>query len=187
MGRLVDLLVRLAARSRSRREDVLHLAVGGTMFLAVVPAVLVAVGAWLERYLRVPCPRGVELALGGLLGPVSLAWLAWTVRTQWTVGLGTPAPSAPTRRLITTGPYALCRNPLQLGAIGWWLALGCLCHSLTAGLVPFTVGLVCGTIYHRWVEEQELRRRFGEEYETYRRTTPFLIPRRHRAQDICVL
>jgi protein-S-isoprenylcysteine O-methyltransferase Ste14 len=95
----------------------------------------------------------------------------------WFVGEGTPAPTAPTQRLVVEGPYKLCRNPMKLGAISYYLGLGTLFHSLTTGLICFFVGLIIGTLYHKLVEEKELLIRFGEDYEKYKRSTPFLMPR----------
>jgi hypothetical protein len=91
-------------------------------------------------------------------------------------GIGPPrhesmqAPSL----LITTGPYALTRNPMYMG------------HAIfTAGLAlttrsPFAL-LLC--IYHGWYlhqralqDEQALSERFGEEYAAYRARTPLWLP-----------
>ncbi len=75
------------------------------------------------------------------------------------------------------GPYALCRNPLQLGVILYYLGLGTYVGSLKIGLTMFFLGLILGSSYHKFVEEKELQLRFGEEYEEYRKKTPFLIPK----------
>lgn len=46
-----------------------------------------------------------------------LSFIAWAGFAQFKIGKGTPIPAIPTQRLITIGPYALCRNPLLLGAV----------------------------------------------------------------------
>ena len=100
----------------------------------------------------------------------------WAVRHQWTMGKGTPSLNAPTQRLVVTGPYRLCRNPIQLGALLYVLGLGTLTFSLNTGLLALGAGLIVGVVYIKGVEEKELVARFGEAYEAYRRRTPFLIP-----------
>jgi len=52
----------------------------------------------------------------------------------------------------------------------------------TAGLLMALVALALGAAYHHFVEEKELRLRFGAAYDEYRRTTRFWIPRRPRAR-----
>jgi protein-S-isoprenylcysteine O-methyltransferase Ste14 len=90
-------------------------------------------------------------------------------------------------RLVTTGPFAHVRNPLYMGniiiytAVGlmtniWWLA--------AAGLVFFSVqyALIIS------LEEDHLTTEFGEEYERYTASVPRFIPafrkfKEHQAQE----
>jgi len=39
------------------------------------------------------------------------------------------------------------------------------------------LGLLIGSFFHKVFEEKELLKRFGKEYEQYRASTPFLIPK----------
>lgn len=41
----------------------------------------------------------------------------------------------------------------------------------------FGLSFVLGSLYNKLVEERELRRRFGDRYESCHAETPFLIPR----------
>jgi len=179
------LLLRLAdaGAKRSRGFKVLSLITGGLIFLVLLPAFLF----WLSQIITaaiapfcpwLPCPpRLVEIivatpfAIGGLL------LLGWSTLTQWRHGHGTPAQLAPTQRLVTTGPYALCRNPIELGAILYYLGLGTMLDSLGNGIICAILAALLGTAYHYLFEEAELAARFGEEYLIYREKTPFLIPR----------
>jgi protein-S-isoprenylcysteine O-methyltransferase Ste14 len=91
-------------------------------------------------------------------------------------GLGTPAPVAPTERLVVGGFYRYVRNPMYLAVaatlVGQALALGQLL------LLPYAAAFVALTAaFVRWYEEPALRRRFGDEYETYRRGVPGWWPR----------
>jgi protein-S-isoprenylcysteine O-methyltransferase Ste14 len=92
-------------------------------------------------------------------------------------GVGTPAPVAPTEKLVVGGVYRYVRNPMYLAVgaviVGQALLLGQLV------LVPYAAlfGLAVWT-FVRWYEEPTLRRRFGGEYEAYSHAVPAWWPRR---------
>jgi len=68
--------------------------------------------------------------------------------------------------LVTTGPFALVRNPLYLGNIALWVGFAVTANVLW--MAPVIVALL-GFEYHaivRW-EEQLLESRRGDEYRTY--------------------
>jgi len=78
-------------------------------------------------------------------------------------------------RLVTTGVYAVCRNPLYANIILTFLpALALLCRSwlmLTASVVMYVLTRL---LIHR--EEEYLQQRFGQEYLDYRRRTGAIFP-----------
>jgi protein-S-isoprenylcysteine O-methyltransferase Ste14 len=92
-------------------------------------------------------------------------------------GVGTPAPVAPTQRLVVGGLYRHVRNPMYLAVgaviVGQALLLGR--PVLAAYAAAFALAVVA---FVRGYEEPTLRRRFGEEYESYRRAVPGWWPRR---------
>jgi protein-S-isoprenylcysteine O-methyltransferase Ste14 len=174
-GRLAARLAAHAPGERPLRVRVLALAFGFTMFGFVVPALLITLGAWLTG----GC-GGTSLAqmVASILAVAAgLALMLLTVARQWTTGHGTPVPLVPTQTLITDGVYRLCRNPMVLGALLYFLGLGLLFATPAAALVAVALALSVAVPYHKLVEEQELALRFGAEYEEYRRSTPFLVPR----------
>ena len=84
-------------------------------------------------------------------------------------------------KLVTTGPYSLCRNPLYVGTL--FIAAGAaLCMENIAMLI-LTLGLMV-PIHLLTVrgEERRLAERFGREYEQYRRRTPRYLPAFRRYQ-----
>lgn len=121
-------------------------------------------------------PAGLLLALtGGALIALGLWFLIWTVVLFDRDGEGTLAIGSPIH-LVLRGPYRHVRNPMmtavfciQLGtavatASPWlfaWFALFC-----TVVLIAIPT-----------IEEPHLVRRFGAQYEAYRRHVPRWIPR----------
>lgn len=119
----------------------------------------------------------------GPLGWIGIALLALGAaiyfRCAWEFavrGLGTPAPMAPTKFLVTTALHRYVRNPMYLGVATAILGEAILFHS--APVAIYVVLMLC--VAHIFVvlyEEPTLNRQFGESYEQYRRTVPRWIPR----------
>jgi protein-S-isoprenylcysteine O-methyltransferase Ste14 len=92
-------------------------------------------------------------------------------------GVGTPAPVAPTRHLVVTGPYRYVRNPMYVAVlatiIGQAVALGQL------GLIAYAAGVgIAVAAFVLGYEEPTLHRQFGAQYAAYRRAVPRWCPRR---------
>jgi protein-S-isoprenylcysteine O-methyltransferase Ste14 len=94
-------------------------------------------------------------------------------------GIGTPAPVAPTEHLVVGGLYRYVRNPMYVAVaatiVGQALLLGRPVLLLYA--VAFCAAVAA---FVRWYEEPTLRRRFGAEYDAYRKAVPAWLPRLHR-------
>ncbi len=91
-------------------------------------------------------------------------------------GRGTPLPLDAPRHLVTTGLFGAVRNPIMRGELMVLWAEGLYRASL--GLVVYAVLLsLAGHLVVVYVEEPELRERFGESYEAYGRKVPRWIPR----------
>lgn len=128
--------------------------------------------------------------LGGFFRPESsaLTWLGVVVflcgaaiyfRCAWEFavrGLGTPAPIAPTKYLVTTALHRYVRNPMYLGVALAILGQAVIFRSLHlveyAGLM-----LLIAHVFVLLYEEPTLARQFGESYEDDRRTVPRWIPK----------
>ncbi len=78
-------------------------------------------------------------------------------------------------RLITTGPYSLCRNPLYLANFVGAVGLGFCTETL---FFPLAIFLVFALYYPRTIgaEEKRLRGLFGAGFERYASTVPRLLP-----------
>jgi protein-S-isoprenylcysteine O-methyltransferase Ste14 len=144
------------------------------------PALMIGIAKLLTGWITFSLPRGIEGLVSALCLGYGLFWIVWATLAQWRRGHGTPAPIAPTRKLVITGPYTYCRNPIQFGAMFYNAGLGILFGTIVTGLAVFILVGIAGTLYHKLVEEKELEERFGEEYEEYKAQVPFLIPRMRR-------
>jgi protein-S-isoprenylcysteine O-methyltransferase Ste14 len=155
-------------------------ALGSLVFLVLAPGVVAGVVPWLLTgwHARGPLPYRLPLWIGGLILIAAGVLVLLVAFARFVVeGLGTPAPVAPTERLVVGGLYRYVRNPMYLAVaaiiLGQALALGQLI------LLPYAAAFAVAVIaFVHWYEEPTLRRQFGEEYETYRRAVPGWWPRR---------
>jgi len=99
--------------------------------------------------------------------------------TVWhfaTVGRGTLAPWDPPRRLVVVGVYRHVRNPMISGVLVILLGEALALRSL--GVLAWAVTfLAINMTYIPLLEEPLLLRRFGEDYQAYRRNVPRWVPR----------
>ena len=117
-----------------------------------------------------------QLILRSLLEIVGLSLLAATIALFVRQGRGTLAPWDPTSRLVIQGPYAYTRNPMISGVAFAVLGEAVLFGSI-AVFAWFAFIVIVNTIYFKVSEEPGLVKRFGVEYEEYRRHVPMWIPR----------
>lgn len=127
----------------------------------------------------VAMPISLILAAASIL--VGVFWISWSYSYLVFVGKGLPFEAfgralQPTRELVTTGPYAYTRNPMILGELFILLGVAFLAGSISGVcLVPIVTVLVYAYLVE--FEEKALVRRFGADYEEYRRNVPSLVPR----------
>ncbi len=183
MSSLVERMLRWAQEERTRGFKALSLLLGALLFGAVIPFLMALASRWLDASLGLSPWPPRPLGLSGL-APVGLGLFlsGWSVWAQLRVGRGGPLPVAPPRRLVTTGPYALCRNPMVLGESLYLTGLGLLLSSPSFLALTWLVFFPAVVAYLKLVEEKELEARFGEAYLAYKRQVPFLIPRPRRGR-----
>jgi protein-S-isoprenylcysteine O-methyltransferase Ste14 len=156
-------------------------AVGTTVFFVLAPGVVAGVVPWLLTRWRVRdlgpfwAPLRVVGAFMLAAGVVVLvqAFVRFVVE-----GVGTPAPVAPTQRLVIGGLYRYVRNPMYLAVVativGQALVLG------RWGLLAYAaVVAVVVAAFVRLYEEPTLAHQFGADYEAYKRAVPAWWPRPH--------
>ena len=90
-------------------------------------------------------------------------------------GRGTPLPLDQTNELVVSGPYRFVRNPMAIAGIGQGLAIAAIFQSL-----PILVYSILGAMVWHWVvrpiEENDLLKRFGEPYASYRSRVTCWLP-----------
>lgn len=91
---------------------------------------------------------------------------------------GTPVPMASPPRLVVSGFYRYVRNSMYVGLVAILTGQVLLFGSL--GLLEYTAIAWCiGAAAVRFYEEPTLARKFGDEYQEYRRAVPAWLPRLH--------
>jgi protein-S-isoprenylcysteine O-methyltransferase Ste14 len=113
---------------------------------------------------------GTVLLLAGLTALIQ-AFVRFVVE-----GLGTPAPVAAPDRLVVGGPYRYVRNPMYVAVLAVIVGQALLLGQPDLLLYAAALWLIVAS-FVRFYEEPTLARRFGAEYETYRRAVPAWWPR----------
>jgi protein-S-isoprenylcysteine O-methyltransferase Ste14 len=90
---------------------------------------------------------------------------------------GTPVPTNPPPKLVTTGLYGCIRNPMALGMLLLLEGLGFYFGSLSLIIFFAPLPVVLYALYIKAVEEPELELRFGREYLEYKKRVPMFIPK----------
>lgn len=117
--------------------------------------------------------------IGAAVGIIGLLISLWAVISQITTGKGTPVPLFGPQKLIVTGPYRFCRNPMTLGLTLYYTGAGIIInHGIAAALLLAIV--LFHMLYDAFFEEKELIRKFGNDYIHYKKTTPFILPKIRR-------
>lgn len=115
-------------------------------------------------------PAGILLFITGL------ALFSWTVYLFRSFGKGTLAPWTPTQKLVVRGPYKYCRNPMITGVFFILIGETLFFNSLNI-FIEVVIFFLINTVYFILKEEPDLKKRFGAEYDTYKRNVPRWIPR----------
>lgn len=165
--------------SRLPKSEILALVLGYGVFFGAGPALMLAL-AWLLPGGFLPSQR-LGLGIGAMSSGFGAFLVIWANRELWTKGHGGAADLGPVRisrrtdALVTTGPYALCRNPMHLGLFLFYLGLACAINSLSSLAVPaLTLAFAYISAVH--FDEPRLRRDFTESYAAWSAEVPRFLP-----------
>jgi protein-S-isoprenylcysteine O-methyltransferase Ste14 len=171
--KLIQYLVTRAGKEYSAGYRAAATALGATLFLAGLPALVWIFGL---GGTEVVLSSAAVRFLSTLFFVAGVPWVSWAVLWQLWKGRGTPVPFVPTKEFLSSGPYRHCRNPMMLGFflyLAGWAALFNRTGSWAAALV-LVVFLILEV---KLIEEKELEQRFGDAYREYKEKTPFFIPK----------
>jgi protein-S-isoprenylcysteine O-methyltransferase Ste14 len=155
-------------------------AVRTTLSFPFGPGIILVLFPWLITHFQTgtpPWPSAVPALGVALIVLGALVNVATFVRFP-VEGAGTPFPTDPpsSRKVMTGGPYRYVRNPMYVSyfvaIVGEALLLsrpGLFIYLLV--VVAFVAGFV------RWWEEPTMAKRFGAQYEAYRKQVPGWWPR----------
>ena len=152
---------------------------GSALFFVVAPLVLAGyVPWWMTHWQFRPAFFGLELtrAIGLMLIIAGAPGVVDSFARFALQGLGTPAPIAPTQKLVVTGLYRYVRNPIYVGVVAVIFGQA----LLFADQRLLSYAALLWLFFHVWVlviEEPTLKETFGAQYEDFRANVPRWVPR----------
>ncbi len=127
--------------------------------------------------MREPLPYWMPMrVIGGVLLLAGVIVLVGAFVRFVVEGFGTPAPVAAPERLVVGGVYRYVRNPMYVAVVAAIVGQALLLGQLALLLYAAALWLISAA-FVRWYEEPTLTRRFGADYEAYRRAVPAWWPR----------
>ena len=152
-------------------------AAGSAAFLLIAPGVVGGLVPWWLTGWRTGAayPAAVQGTGAALIAAGAAALLA--AFAQFAIqGRGTPAPPAPTEQLVVRGLYRYVRNPMYLAVLavitGQALLLS---RPVLLGYAAAVAAAFIAFVYG--YEQPTLARRYGAQYQAYRRAVPGWWPR----------
>jgi protein-S-isoprenylcysteine O-methyltransferase Ste14 len=174
----MDRFTKWAQKEHSITIRIIATLIAGAFFVFVIPFFLLMLSRVVDKWLNIPCFHYylVNYVLGTLIIMIGLFFSVWSVAVQVFKVRGTPLPMIPTKKLLISGPFKYCRNPMIFGILLHYSGIAVWVGSLSM----IAIVLVCALLlilYVKRVEEHELECRFGQEYREYKKTTPLIFPK----------
>lgn len=181
---MIKRITQWSKREYSLPQRLLASLAAGVLFAFLLPFTLYRLVPRLDDMLGLPqlAFGAGNLILGGVLVVVGLFYAFWSIGDQLFTAKGTPLPVMATQKLLVSGPFRQCRNPMAFGTMAAYLGISIFAGSiLSIVMVLILSGLLIW--YIKRIEERELAERFGQPYLAYQQSTPFLIPRLGRRRQ----
>lgn len=174
----MNLYTKWSRREYTLKQRLLALVPAFFLFVLILPYLFVIIIPRLDASLHFPDIHFglINTLLGAVFLVIGVIYGFWSIYAQLTRASGTPLPVMPTQKLLINGPFKQCRNPMTFGTVMAYLGVGILVGSLSSILIVLILGSLL-LIYIKRLEEKELEIRFGQDYVTYKKTTPLFIPR----------
>ena len=157
-------------------------AVGSAVFFVVAPGVVAGLLPWLISGWQLPGPWSpfaiIRMTSGAILLVIAVVLLVRAFARFVVEGGGTPAPVAPTERLVVGGDYRFVRNPMYLAVVMAVLGQAMIFSSRALLIYALAVWAIMAA-FVRWYEEPVLLERYGDQYQRYRQGVRAWVPRLH--------
>jgi protein-S-isoprenylcysteine O-methyltransferase Ste14 len=158
-------------------RDLIGYLLGLLIFIIAIPYVM---------YLASGSPdlaqiNSVQWVLLIILAIIGIGLSIWSIVYMKNVGKGNPFDAfnheiAPrTSKLMTDGPYGICRNPMLLGVFVYHVGVFIVLLSIGALVVFIVEALIMNVQVKR--DEQRLRKDFGREYAEYTKNVNRFLPK----------
>jgi protein-S-isoprenylcysteine O-methyltransferase Ste14 len=154
--------------------------VGSAVFFVAAPGVVAGLVPWLISGWQLSRPMSLaalaRMTVGVVLLVLAVVVLVRAFARFVVEGGGTPAPVAPTERLVVGGDYRFVRNPMYLAVVTAVLGQAMIFGSLALLGYALAVWAIMAA-FVRWYEEPLLLERYGNDYQRYRKAVRAWVPR----------
>ncbi|RYE82123.1 MAG: isoprenylcysteine carboxylmethyltransferase family protein [Hyphomicrobiales bacterium] len=151
---------------------------GSVLFFLVAPGVVAGFIPWALSggYSQPTIQSPLGIAASAVMIGGGLSFLVHAFARFALDGLGTPAPIAPTKKLVVSGAYRYVRNPMYLAVLSIISGQALLFAS---GAIAVYCALIAASViaFVAFYEEPTLSSSYGAEYELYRANVPGWLPR----------
>jgi len=166
---LLAALLLAMTNSEERAQALSGPAAIAVWFVYLIHADTVVSAAWISTGKIDAIPKTPALVVGIAVGVAGFGLFAWATRTLVNHG---SFEGLRATRLVTTGPYALMRQPQNTG---WAIMLLAVAIGGRSVIAVALVAIFCVFVaFLERVEDRALRTSFGLDYELWRETTPLL-------------
>lgn len=150
---------------------------GSAVFFLAAPGIVAGLVPWLiTTHYGHPLASAAFMVPGAMLVAAGLGVLLHAFARFALEGSGTPAPVAPTERLVIGGAYRHVRNPMYVAVLAIILGQALIFAHGPLAAYAVLIGAAMAA-FVRFYEEPVLARRYGAQYETYRSNVPGWLPR----------
>ena len=154
-------------------KDVIGYVIGLILFIILIPWIMWKISGNAQ-------PAVWQIVVFAILTIVGIGLSVWSIVYMKRVGKGNPMDAfnhevAPrTSKLMTDGPYRICRNPMLLGVFIYYGGI-CICLASWKALLVFALYVAIMMIQVSR-EEARLEADFGQAYKEYKKRTKKIIP-----------
>ncbi|MGD0279540.1 MAG: isoprenylcysteine carboxylmethyltransferase family protein [Smithella sp.] len=173
-GKWIDLIYRVA--TGGWRTRLIIAPIVGMLYLSLI-AVFVLLSLIVDQSLhfaKAVCSP-LSLIIGFCLGVSGLFLMLLSI-TFFLRVRGTPVPFSPPPELVTTGPYKFARNPMLTGIFMQLFGLGIALGSISLVFIFTPLFIIINVWELKKIEEPELVKRLGQDYEEYKKRVPMFFP-----------